>query len=224
MGLRFRGEYLDITNKAHSSSQDAWSYSEASLIVADGVGGWSDRGIDPAIWAHVFMCQLSMCFSTYEGKDVLQNINDAMARTRVCGSSTLSLIHMDPVTDIALAYNIGDSCWFHIRDGMLISSSTSTLHSPGFPFQLGRDEDGLVHDSLPEDGVITQLNLQEGDLVGVATDGLTKLLPLRLLVDYLSGDEDLEVSMGIMTATILGLDKVAQEHDDITVVVAKVVA
>ena len=222
--MRFRGEYLDIINKDHSSSHDAWSYSEASLIVADGVGGWSDRGIDPAIWAHVFMCQLSMCFSTHEGVDVLQNINDAMARTRVCGSSTLSLIHTDSLTDTTFAYNIGDSCWFHIRDDMLIASSAPTLHAPGFPFQLGRDEDGLVHDSLPEDGVITQLNLQEGDLVGVATDGLTKLLPLRLLVDYLSDDEDLEVSMGIMTATVLGLDQVAQEHDDITVIVAKVVA
>jgi len=45
-----------------------------------------------------------------------------------------------------------------------------------------------------------------------------------LLSDYLSNDEDLEVSMGIMAATILGLDKAAREHDDITVVVAKVVA
>ena len=223
--MRFRAEYLDITNKDRVSSHDAWSYSATSLIVADGVGGWSVRGIDPAIWAHVFMCQVAMCMATDEGDpDILQNINDAMARTRVCGSSTLSLINTNPITSKTIAYNIGDSCWFHIRNGMLIASSDATLHSPGFPFQLGRDEDGLVHDSLPEDGVITPLTLQEGDLVGVATDGLTKLLPLRLLSDYLSNDEDLEVSMGIMTATILGLDKVAQEHDDITVVVAKVVA
>ncbi len=224
MVLRFRVEYLDITNKDHQSSQDAWSYSETSMVVADGVGGWSARGIDPAIWPHVFICQLAMCLSPHEGKDILESIADAMARTRVCGSSTLSLVQINPITTTAFAYNLGDSCWFHIRNGVLIASSTSTIHSPGFPFQLGRDEDGLVHDSLPEDGVITPLNLQRGDLVGVATDGLTKLLPLNLLVDYLSNDEDLEVSMGIMAATVLGLDKAAQEHDDITVVVAKVIA
>jgi len=222
MGMRLRAEYFDVINKNNSLSHDAWSYSETAIVVADGVGGWSDRGIDPAIWAHVFMCQLSMCLSNDDYDDILESINDALARTRVCGSSTLSIIQLDPLTSTAVAYNLGDSCWFHIRNGMLLASSTPTTHSPGFPFQLGRDQDGLVHDSLPEDGIITLLNLQEGDLIGVATDGLTKLLPLRLLVDYFSEDEDLEVSMGVMAATVLGLDRAAQDHDDITVIVAEV--
>jgi len=37
--------------KAHRGGEDAWICTDSLIAVADGVGGWNRKGIDPGIFA-----------------------------------------------------------------------------------------------------------------------------------------------------------------------------
>lgn len=37
--------------KVHKGGEDAWTASERLIAVADGVGGWADRGVDSGIFS-----------------------------------------------------------------------------------------------------------------------------------------------------------------------------
>ena len=37
--------------KRDKGGEDAWAASKSFLAVADGVGGWADRGVDPGLFS-----------------------------------------------------------------------------------------------------------------------------------------------------------------------------
>lgn len=41
--------------KVAKGGEDAWFASESLLVVADGVGGWNSKGIDPSLYSK-FLC------------------------------------------------------------------------------------------------------------------------------------------------------------------------
>ena len=51
--LAFRGGASNIPHddKLHKGGEDAFTASERLIAVADGVGGWANRGVDPGLFS-----------------------------------------------------------------------------------------------------------------------------------------------------------------------------
>jgi len=198
--------------------QDAYAISDSMLVVADGVGSWDDRGVNAGIWSHMLVSEIILSDPDIpDTETLLEILRHSVARTRAPGTSTLTLLAMDPSTGTAIAYNLGDSVWWHIRDGRVINRSRLTVHGHDVPYQIGRNPDmSLANDSI-EDGITTRLRLRTDDYLVLASDGITKLLDDTDLVDMLS-DEEPALAALLLSEVIedIGIE------DDTTVIISRI--
>ena len=51
----FRSHMIPHPEKAHRGGEDAYFNSSHMLVVADGVGGWNNQGVDPSKYSR-FLC------------------------------------------------------------------------------------------------------------------------------------------------------------------------
>ena len=82
--------------------------------------------------------------------------------------------------------------------------------------------DGSLHgDDIPEDGTLDELQLEDGDILIVASDGIRGIIDMRSLAETVSFS-DLNASTEILDSLVHDLILVNEmtEYDDITVVVA----
>ena len=93
------------------------------------------------------------------------------------GSCTATVAVLDGETAALSTLSLGDSAVAVLRDGEIVYLSEAQQHEFGRPFQLSSD----VCDA-PGDGIAASIDVEEGDLVVVATDGLWD----NLDVDFLS--------------------------------------
>ena len=51
--LRFKGGVANIPHddKVYKGGEDAWTASPRLIAVADGVGGWATKGVDPGLFS-----------------------------------------------------------------------------------------------------------------------------------------------------------------------------
>lgn len=125
--MRFSCSALDMPLHGH----DAFAFSSTTLVVADGVGSWTDRDVDPAIWSHMLVSEVIMNQDADDDPDsILDNLFRAVARCRAPGSSTLVVAVMEPDGPHALLYNLGDSSWWQVRDSQIIARSRISCTDP----------------------------------------------------------------------------------------------
>jgi len=218
--MEFRASGVDLPLSGH----DAYAFSPTTLVVADGVGSWSQRGVDPAIWSHMLVSEIALTVdSVVDEEELLDGLRTAVARCRAAGSSTLTMVAING-PDTALAYNLGDSSWWHIRDGSIIGRSTEMLHGPNRPFQVGRDLDMSMVSDHVDDGETRLLELVLGDRIVLVSDGLTKLLDPSDLAAIVQ-DEDPAIAASLLMEIMTDLRNGSYVHlrDDITALVAEVV-
>jgi serine/threonine protein phosphatase PrpC len=205
---------------------DAFAFSSTTLVVADGVGSWTDRDVDPAIWSHMLVSEVIMNQDADDDPDsILDNLFRAVARCRAPGSSTLVVAVMEPDGPHALLYNLGDSSWWQVRDSQIIARSRDLLHGPNQPYQVGRNQDlSMIGDSVDE-GRFDRLDLVVGDRLVLATDGLSKLLDSDQIAEA-SSIGDPAVATSLMAEVLEDLRDHANRmlRDDITVLVAEVIS
>jgi protein phosphatase PTC7 len=140
--------------------------------VADGVGGWTASGVDPAIFAQRLM---QFCGDAAENQScpvkVLRSGLDRVLGMYTRGSST-ALICIVKEGKLEMA-NVGDSGLMVLRrkseNGALdtVFRSDDQLHGFNFPFQLGS-----ASSDSPEGALRASLGLISGDVVIAASDGL----------------------------------------------------
>jgi len=219
--MRLNTSALDLPLRGH----DAYAFSDRLLVVADGVGSWVDRGVDPSIWSHLLVSEIVM----HDGypatqQQLMATLTQSVARCRAPGSSTLTLVVIHPSESHALAYNLGDSRWWHIRDGSVLSRSRDRMHAPNFPYQIGRNPDlSISHDNV-SDGHVRTLDIRIGDRLVLASDGLIKLMDSQELATLVS-DEEPAVAVGLLDEILSDL-RTSSDYalrDDISVIVAEVV-
>lgn len=164
-----------------------------ALGVADGVGGWTDSGVDPADFSHG-LCDY-MAAVAYEHGPTAAAKTPLTARRlmqkgyeAVCsdgsvhaGGSTacVALAAPDGILEVA---NLGDSGFLHLRLNAVNAYSEPQTHAFNTPFQLSLVPPRLAArmaafggtqlSDLPRDADVTHHHVRHGDVLILATDGV----------------------------------------------------
>jgi len=225
-------------SKAYKGGEDAHFVTENVLGVADGVGGWADSGIDPALYANKLMQGARRALDEQQNLTPLQILQEGYNFAQdVVGSSTACVVSIEG--SILKAANLGDSGFMIIRDNKVFLKSKEQQHSFNFPFQLGTGST-----STPEHSDIYEIEVKVGDIIVLGSDGLfDNLFEAEMLnvlqQELLEGDPQLMAQELALTASKLAhqQDRIspfaaaAQQAnlyflggkvDDITVIVGKV--
>ncbi|KAG0292264.1 Protein phosphatase PTC7 [Linnemannia gamsii] len=173
--------------------------SRVALGVADGVGGWSEVGVDPALFSWALMdnaeavarltdvdqsgpdakdSQQSAGKIPLDAQTILDGAYSELVQSGKveAGSSTACILSLCKVTGTLRASNLGDSAYLLIRDNKCIYESPSQQHFWNCPYQLTVLPPGYpgakqhVMD-MPKDAAQTTHQLQDGDVIVLATDG-----------------------------------------------------
>lgn len=166
--LNVKVSLIPHPSKVEKGGEDAFFVSEdgKSIGIADGVGGWTLHGVDPAIFAQTLMREAKSCYQDRGFRDPAEILRQAYHRTQhVPGSSTACIMVVDG--NQLNSVNIGDSGFMVIRDRKIAFRSKEQSHSFNYPFQLG-----TASENSPEDAASIQLEIQEGDIVIMGSDGL----------------------------------------------------
>ncbi|ORE05292.1 protein serine/threonine phosphatase 2C [Rhizopus microsporus var. microsporus] len=152
-----------------------------AIGVADGVGGWSTVGVDPALFSWTLMDNAAMIAKHEKVIDAHQILDAAFHELRksgkvAAGSSTACILNLSKTTGEMTSCNLGDSAFLLVRDKKIVYESPSQQHYFNCPYQLTvvpesyPNRDALVTD-LPKDADTKKFYLKNGDLILLATDG-----------------------------------------------------
>ncbi|XP_023634220.1 probable protein phosphatase 2C 62 isoform X2 [Capsella rubella] len=175
--------------KALAGREDAYFIFHHNWIgIADGVSQWSFEGINKGMYSQELMsnCQKIISDETAKIIDPVQVLHRGVNETKSSGSSTALIAHLDN-NELHIA-NIGDTGFMVIRDGTVYQKSSPMFHHFCFPLQITQGCDVL---KLAE---VYHVNLEEGDVVIAATDGLFDNLYEKEIVSIVcrSLDQNLE--------------------------------
>lgn len=151
--------------------------------IADGVGGWRQRGYDPSAFSTSLMtiakdiAQRKTQTDPYVLMDrsykKLLNLNRQQPSLSIIGSSTVCLLAFDHETGLLETANLGDSGFLLVRNGRIITRSQKQTHNFNTPKQLAYAPPTIkcVADH-PRDASQLSIACRPGDLIITATDGL----------------------------------------------------
>ncbi|XP_023169426.1 protein phosphatase PTC7 homolog isoform X2 [Drosophila hydei] len=180
--------------------EDAWfrtSTSKADALgVADGVGGWRVYGIDPGHFSRFLMrsCERLAHSADFESTRPEQLLARAYCnlleqKQPILGSCTACVLTLNRESGILYAANIGDSGLLIIRDGAIVCRSLEQQHHFNTPYQLAVPPPGQGLNVLtdgPECAALLEFDMQPGDILILATDGVYDNVSEELLLQVLS--------------------------------------
>jgi len=161
--------------KVHKGGEDAYFANSRVLSVADGVGGWVEHGVDPAIYSRK-LCKNIEELTDNDWESYKTNpkklLTDSWAKNQEDGSSTLVVVTLPESENRVYTSYIGDSGYLILRRD---SNSTEVVHMSqsqqkgfNFPFQLGWGRNG----DHPRAALEFNHEVKTGDIIVVGTDGL----------------------------------------------------
>lgn len=178
---------------------DAWFCAKVKaadvLGVADGVGGWRNYGIDPGEFSSFLMrtCERLVISGRFNGEpasllarsyyELLEN------KQPVLGSSTACVVVLNKATSTIYTANIGDSGFLIVRHGMVVHRSEEQQHYFNTPYQLSfppPDHSRSVLSDRPESASTTNFQVEDGDVILLATDGVFDNVPDKILLNELN--------------------------------------
>ncbi|XP_021942200.1 protein phosphatase PTC7 homolog isoform X3 [Zootermopsis nevadensis] len=168
----------------------------------------------------------------------------------ILGSSTACVIVLNRETHTVYTANIGDSGFVIVRHGEVVHRSEEQQHYFNTPFQLSLPPPGhsnLVLSDRPESADMSNFQVEDGDVILLATDGVFDNVPDQLLITELikvQGERDPTKIQGVANTIALmarslafdgnfmspfaqnarenGIDAIGGKPDDITVLLATV--
>ncbi|KAL2814819.1 phosphatase 2C-like domain-containing protein [Aspergillus granulosus] len=166
------------------------SENSIAFAVADGVGGWAESRVDPADFSHAlcgYMAETALAWDQpadqLRAKALLQAGYDMVVADKSvpAGGSTASVGIGLEDGRVELA-NLGDSGSVLLRQAAVHHYSIPQTHGFNTPYQLSiipprmRQQasifGGAYLEDFPRDAITTALNLQHGDVLILATDGV----------------------------------------------------
>lgn len=205
-----------------------------AFAVADGVGGWTESRVDPADFSHGicgYMAQTALAWNgpahKLRPKQLLQAGYDQVVDDPSihAGGSTASVGVALPDGRVELA-NLGDSGSVLLRLAAVHHYSTPQTHGFNTPYQLSiipprmRAQasvfGGAYLEDFPRDAAVTNVTVQHGDVLILATDGvfdnlnnqeILKLVSSRMIATgawSATPDNGINVSQNLVSLTASG--------------------
>lgn len=180
----------------------AFNKSTDVLGVADGVGGWRAYGIDPSQFSKKLMEACKMLVKS--GRFLTNRPGELLAsgyreliedKSPLVGSSTACIVMLDRNRQTLHTANLGDSGFMIVRAGKVVHRSIDQQHFFNTPFQLSMPPEDYRRDALhdtAEDADTASFNLEIGDIILAATDGLFDNMSDKLIVKELAKLKDEE--------------------------------
>jgi len=186
-----------LQNSSTSSRLRHRSSNSADVIgVADGVGGWRQYGIDPGQFSFQLMqsCERLVKSGYFVSNQPARLLAQGFSEMQQCkkpviGSSTACLAMLSHADGKLYSANIGDSGLLVVRDGEVVHRSSEQQHYFNTPFQLSLPPSEMASDVLsdrPEAADRYEFNVEDGDVILLATDGVFDNVPDALLVEQIS--------------------------------------
>lgn len=151
--------------KREKGGEDAYFLHDQALGVFDGVGGWSNVGVDAGLYSKELARLTSQHLERTGPGGVVEALKVATVLNRSVGSSTACVVGLDG--DRLVGVNLGDSGLIVIRGNEIVYRTSEQQHYFNCPFQIGTDSLDTVDVGAPVDFV-----LKPGDCVVMGTDGL----------------------------------------------------
>uniref|UniRef100_A0A3Q0SL86 Protein phosphatase n=1 Tax=Amphilophus citrinellus TaxID=61819 RepID=A0A3Q0SL86_AMPCI len=165
------------------------------LGVADGVGGWRDYGVDPSQFSATLMrtCERLVKegrFTPSNPVGILTSGYYELLQNKVplLGSSTACIVVLDRRSHRLHTCNLGDSGFLVVRGGEVVHRSDEQQHYFNTPFQLSiapPGAEGVVLSDSPEAADSSSFDVQLGDIILTATDGLFDNMPDYMILQEL---------------------------------------
>ena len=182
------GKIIPNPRKAYRGGEDSYivsSPTNSTLAVADGVGGWESKGVNPRAFADQILIRTYEFIKSGENNPYYA-LSAGFEMTNETGSSTVCIGKMTPDGIFRVA-NMGDSGFLIIRNEEILLQSSEHQHRFNFPYQLGRNKYGEPHgEDRPSDAEIYQITLEKGDVVVMGSDGLLDNVWPKEILDYIN--------------------------------------
>ncbi|KAL0434970.1 UNVERIFIED_CONTAM: putative protein phosphatase 2C 1 [Sesamum radiatum] len=163
--------FIPHPDKVEKGGEDAFfvsGHSGGVLGVADGVSGWAEKDVNPALFSRELMANASSFVEDEEvNYDPRSLIRKAHAATSSVGSATVvvAMLEMNGILKIA---SVGDCGVRVIRKGQVVFSTSPQEHYFDCPYQLSSEAVGQTF----LDATVTTVELMEEDTVVMGSDGL----------------------------------------------------
>lgn len=188
----------------HCCGEDSFAMAENPeqlvLAIADGVGGWRKRGVDPAQFSRGLMLQVRLVVTRAGQKaeqallhsdEILRKAFHGLVQSylkgecKPFGSSTACIVSLQRREGLLDVANLGDSGMLVIRDGSVLFRTAVQQSRFNAPYQTTLRPNGDV-DDMTHMAERSTLPVQAGDILLLATDGLWDNVWERDLVDTLT--------------------------------------
>ena len=164
------------------------------VAIADGVGGWADSGVDPALYSKQLCRNIKSMYEAdlKKGIDAIHStvnkpkelLTYAAAETTEKGSSTAVICMLDTQKNCLHTANLGDSGYMLLRksgyDLVVLFRTKEQTHGFNFPFQVGvGGDDPQVADTQVHE-------VQNNDVLIVGSDGLFDNMYDKQIIEVVS--------------------------------------
>jgi len=245
--LNFRFEIgltqLPHPEKEYKGGEDGYFATNYAIGVADGVGSYARKGMDPGKFAKNIMDECEKYLEEHPDLEELKKAVDhslkMVQRRNIMGGTTvcLAVLHEDKL----IGFNLGDSRFVIIRNGKLAYETKEGQHVFNCPHQITHKKRMREEEATQED-----ICVQDNDIILMGTDGLFdnvfKETIVKIMNDELQHEKSLDAiaqrlatearknsanrnfdSPFAQNARNSGVDKIGGKMDDITIVIARVV-
>ncbi|XP_042409218.1 probable protein phosphatase 2C 26 isoform X1 [Zingiber officinale] len=189
LSLSFGSHLIPHPAKVDKGGEDAFLVSNHNggvFAIADGVSGWADQNVDPALFSRELMANVSELIVDEEvnyNPQVL--MRKAHAATSSIGSATVIIAILEKNGILKVA-NVGDCGLRLIRRDQVVFATSPQDHYFDCPYQLSSEIYGQTY----QDATVCSLELIEGDTVVMGSDGLFDNIFDHEIISALSGSQD----------------------------------
>jgi protein phosphatase PTC7 len=189
---------LPHREKRAKGGEDASCASKEILSVADGVGGWSEYGIDPSLYSNNLCSNILEYYNSYKSLPLIQIFIKACENIKHRGSSTCTIatVITKDNKNYVQGLNLGDSGYLILRpiqkeenniEIQVIYKTEEQTHGFNFPYQVGERGDN------PSTAEVKDHEVEKNDIIILASDGLWDNLNVDQLVFLLKKYYEIEM-------------------------------